>query len=179
MLFVGCNQNNSESSPRSEKQPPDNTIEQSSYQQEHTLTNEQIASHLAKVASEVPNVHDATAVVVGPYAVVGIDIDDMAERSRVGTIKYSVNEALEHDPYGRTAVVIADADMMTRLKEMRQQLQEGKPIQGIVDELATIVSRYMPAFPKEDTNKNELEPDTKQNQPEPNYDNQRETNPQK
>src|SRR5699024_11699221 len=59
------------------------------------------ADHLANVAGDVPNVKDATAVVAGPYAVVGIDVDKDLDRSRVGTIKYSVTEALQHDPYGK------------------------------------------------------------------------------
>lgn len=159
MLFlsVGCTQNNSESQQTQDKQEPIG-LEQTSFQDEYSLTNEQIASHLATIASEVPDVNDAAAIVAGPYAVVGIDIDEMTERERVGTIKYSVNEALQHDPYGRTAVVIADGDIMTRIREMGNQLREGQPVKGVVDELASIVSRYMPTFPVEDNIKNQNKP---------------------
>src|SRR5690625_961094 len=47
--------------------------------QNERLTNEDIANHLATVSSEVPNVHDAIAIIIGPYAVVGIDIDAETE----------------------------------------------------------------------------------------------------
>lgn len=127
-----------------------NNIEQTQHQSKDTMTNTDIASHLATIASEVPNVHDAAAIIAGPYAVVGIDIDENTERERVGTIKYTVTEALQHDPYGRTAVVIADGDIMTRIREMSNDLNGGHPVQGIVEELANIVSRYMPTVPPAD-----------------------------
>lgn len=156
IICVGCNQQKQESS-RQTDQPIG--IEQTSNRDEHTLTNEQIASHLATIAVKVPNVNDAAAIVAGPYAVVAIDIDEMTERERVGTIKFSVGEALQHDPYGRTAVIIADADMITRIREMGNNLREGHPVQGVVDELADIVSRYMPIFPADEHMKGENDTD--------------------
>ncbi|MCT2538101.1 YhcN/YlaJ family sporulation lipoprotein [Aquibacillus koreensis] len=111
------------------------------------LSNQEIAKHLANLASEVPNVNQANAVVAGPYAAVAIDVDKDLDRSRVGTIKYAVTEALQHDPYGKTAIVVADADGTERIKDMANKVQQGHPVQGIVDELAAIVGRYMPEFP--------------------------------
>jgi|SRR5690625_1487093 len=111
------------------------------------LTNGEIANHLANVASEVPEVESAASVVAGPYTVVGIDVDKDLDRSRVGTIKYSVQEALYHDPYGKTAVVVADADVTERIRGMGDKIQQGHPVRGVVDELAAIVGRYMPQFP--------------------------------
>ncbi|MRH41902.1 YhcN/YlaJ family sporulation lipoprotein [Aquibacillus halophilus] len=110
-------------------------------------SNEEIAQRLANLAGGVPNVENATAIVAGPYAVVGIDVDKDLNQSRVGTIKYSVAEALQHDPYGKTAVVVADADGTQRIREMANKVQQGHPIQGFVDEVAGIVGRYMPEFP--------------------------------
>ncbi|WP_226034589.1 YhcN/YlaJ family sporulation lipoprotein [Aquibacillus saliphilus] len=110
-------------------------------------SNQQIAQRLANIAGSVPNVNDATAVVAGSYAVVGIDVDKDLDRSRVGTIKYSVTEALHDDPYGKTAVIVADADGTQRIREMADKVQQGHPIQGFTDEVAEIVGRYMPEFP--------------------------------
>jgi YhcN/YlaJ family sporulation lipoprotein len=151
LLFLfGCQQNNADRALPSEKQDPDNRIvnvKNSSPVQDKNYSNEQIATHLAKVANEVPQVNDSAAIVVGPYAVVGIDVDKDLDRSRVGTIKYSVTEALQHDRYGRTAVVVADADIMQRIRNMNDKIKQGYPIQGVVDEVAAIVGRYMPDFP--------------------------------
>lgn len=114
------------------------------------LTNTEIAEHLTTVASNVPEVNEASAIVAGPYTIVAIDVNKDIDRSRVGTIKYSVSEALYHDPWGKTAVVVADADLMARVRGMGDQLQAGYPIRGIVDELAAIVGRVMPEFPVTD-----------------------------
>lgn len=115
-----------------------------------TTNNNSIADHLANIAAGVPSVNQATTVIAGPFAVVGIDVDKDLDRSTVGVVKYSVTEALRDDPYGKTAVVIADADIGQRLRNMQQEIADGRPMQGIIDELAAIVSRYMPAVPVEE-----------------------------
>ncbi|WLR52190.1 YhcN/YlaJ family sporulation lipoprotein [Bacillus tianshenii] len=124
-----------------------------------------IAKHLVSLASSVPNVKDATAVVAGQYAVVGIDVDKDLDRSRVGSIKYSVAEALQHDPYGARAIVIADADTYERLKDLRNKAQQGQPINAVAEELGAIVGRVIPqipsdlrpATPAKDENKQQME----------------------
>lgn len=145
ITLISCSQQTDEESKSTDIQP--NAIEKSGNKNDMMQTNKDIADHLATIANDVPNVHDAAALVAGPYAVVAVDIDDMTKRERIGTVKYSVTEALQHDPYGRTAVVIADADIMTRIREMADEVKNGKPIKGITDELANIVSRYMPTIP--------------------------------
>src|SRR5690625_7317626 len=119
-------------------------IENSQPNQNPPIENDQISNHLAGVANNVPNVNNATAIVAGPYAVVAIDVDKELDRSRVGTIEYSVSEALQHDPYGKTAVVVADADDTERICSMTPKMQDGYSVQGIIDELSAIVGLYMP-----------------------------------
>nr|WP_211279032.1 YhcN/YlaJ family sporulation lipoprotein [Sutcliffiella halmapala] len=110
-------------------------------------TGQEISAHLVELATRIPNVNDATAVVLGPYAVVGIDVNSDLDRARVSTIKYSVAESLKNDPYGATALVIADADTYVRLQEMGRDIQRGRPITGIMEELAEIVGRVIPEIP--------------------------------
>lgn len=152
LCLIGCSQNNNEEDNAlpSEQKDANNRIvnvKNSSSNQDKELSNEEIADHLAHIAGDVPQVNDAVAIVVGPYAVVGIDVDKELDRSRVGTIKYSVLEALQHDPYGRTAVVVADGDIMERIRGMNDKISQGHPVQGILDEVAAIVARYMPDLP--------------------------------
>ncbi|MBC5635835.1 YhcN/YlaJ family sporulation lipoprotein [Ornithinibacillus sp. BX22] len=150
LFLLGCGQNDEDRALPSEREDPNDRIinvKNSAPREEYDFSNEQIADHLAHVASDVPEVDDAVAIVVGPYAVVGIDVDKELDMSRVGTIKYSVIEALQHDPYGRTAVVVADADITERIRRMNDKIAQGYPVQGIVDEVAAIVGRYMPDFP--------------------------------
>ncbi|WP_316568386.1 YhcN/YlaJ family sporulation lipoprotein [Neobacillus sp. YIM B06451] len=105
------------------------------------------ASHLEQIASSVPKVNGANAVVLGKYAIVGIDIDSKVERSEAGTIKYSVAEALKDDPYGARAMVIADPDLNARLREISADIEDGRPVQGILYELADLAARIVPEVP--------------------------------
>lgn len=153
IYVTGCTNETPQQHDTSQNEP---ITEQTSDRNED-LTNNEIASHLANIASEVPDVENAVAIIAGPYAVVGIDVDEKTDRQRVGTIKFSVNEALQDDPYGKTAVVIADADATERLRNMKDQIQNGEPIQGVVDELAEIVGRLMPTFPVEERRPDEVD----------------------
>ncbi|MCK8454173.1 YhcN/YlaJ family sporulation lipoprotein [Bacillus safensis] len=117
-----------------------------------------VAQHLVNVTEHVADVNDATAIVIGRYAVVGIDVKDDLDRSKVETIKYSVAKALRNDSEGANAVVVADPDTVSRLKEMGKEIQAGRPVSGIMDELAAIVGRVMPEMPKNEIDRNEKDP---------------------
>ncbi len=110
-----------------------------------------ISRRLVKITESVPGVNDATAVVLGRLAVVGIDVKDNLERSKVESIKYSVAEALQNDPYGANAAVVADPDTVNRLRAMGREIQAGRPVKGILDELAAIVGRVLPEVPNDAT----------------------------
>ncbi len=148
-LFIaaGCAGNNDEKTALNNGQNNFITVNQPNNNVNGQMTGEQIAEHLVDLATRVPDVKDATAVVAGNYAVVGIDLDKDLERSRVGSVKYSVAETLKDDPYGAQAVVVADADTVERLREMRKDIQNGKPVSGVMNELAAIVGRLMPQIP--------------------------------
>ncbi|WHX27039.1 YhcN/YlaJ family sporulation lipoprotein [Virgibacillus halodenitrificans] len=149
-VIAGCQQNEEEALESKENNQQFLQVKNSEPTDLQNLSNKEIADRLANIASDVPNVRGASAVVAGPYAVVGIDVDKDLDRSRVGTLKYSVSEALYHDPYGKTAVVVADADATERIRNMGNKIKQGHPVQGVVDELAAIVGRYMPDFPIQD-----------------------------
>ncbi|WP_369899652.1 YhcN/YlaJ family sporulation lipoprotein [Bacillus manliponensis] len=128
------------------------------YKKENNKSDEEVGQHLANLAASIPGVKDATAVVVGDYAVVGIDVGAKLDRSRVESIKYSVAESLKHDPRGANAVVVADIDTFERLKEMGKEIREGDGGEGVLDELAAIVGRVMPQIPNELLENNDKEP---------------------
>jgi YhcN/YlaJ family sporulation lipoprotein len=154
LLLASCsnNWNSAENENRANQNTPLKQVNNSNpnYPRQWDRENDQKrADHLAKLAISVPNVENAQAVVLGPYAVVGIDVNPNIDRSQVDTIKYSVAESLKHDPYGSQAVVVADPDMNARLKEIRMDIQNGQPIQGILNELSDIVGRVMPETPNQ------------------------------
>ncbi|WP_237458256.1 YhcN/YlaJ family sporulation lipoprotein [Pontibacillus yanchengensis] len=145
--LVACQNQEEESLPKQKSESPIVEVQDSDPVPKQKLNNREQANHLAKVANEVPDVNNATSLVAGPYVVVAIDVDKDLDRSRVGSIKYSVAEAMKKDPYGKNAVVIADADGYERIKQMARKVREGQTVQGITDELAAIVGRYMPEVP--------------------------------
>lgn len=169
LLLTSCNQNNE-----------NNKVGQNPEMNQHTInvknttinnvdrkTGQDISKRLVNLATSIPNVNDATAVVIGPYAIVGIDIKENLERSEVGSIKYSVAESLKNDPDGASAFIIADPDITARLEEISDDIENGKPVQGIFNELADITGRIIPEIPSDminpETDGNLKEPTEKLN----------------
>lgn len=122
-------------------------VKNSTIQEVDRETGQQISKHLVDLATGVPNVRDATAVVLGNYAIVGIDVDQNIDRSQVGSIKYSVAESMKNDPHGARAIVIADPDLNARLREIAGDIRNGQPVSGIMNELSDITGRLMPEVP--------------------------------
>lgn len=150
LLVVGCNTND-ENKQIQQSLPQDENLqirtEQTVPPKLEISDPEQVSQRLENLAKSIPNVKNANCVVIGNTAIVGIDVEGNLERSKVGTIKYSVAEALRTDPYGVHAIVTADMDINARLQEIRQAIAAGKPIAGFVQELADIIGRIMPQLP--------------------------------
>ncbi|MCL6605765.1 MAG: YhcN/YlaJ family sporulation lipoprotein [Paenibacillus sp.] len=108
-----------------------------------------LKDHLERLAIRVPGVNGAHCVVMGNTAIVGIDVDGNLPRSRVGTIKYSVAEALRKDPDGMNALVTSDMDLSNRLAEMSRHVSQGHPISGFATEMADIIGRIIPQLPED------------------------------
>ncbi len=145
MLISGCAQNKA-STPQAPSEM--NGPQQMSTKTKNT-PDEDSAQHLVNLAKQNPNVLKAQSVVIGPYAFVAIDLKDHLDRSEVGSIKYTVAEVLKKDPDGKSAVVIADPDLYERIREVKADIKNGKPIRGIMNELADIAGRVMPEIPKD------------------------------
>lgn len=109
----------------------------------------ELKDHLEALAERVPGVNGAHCVVLGNTAVVGIDVEGSLTRSRVGSVKYSVAEALRKDQGGLNTFVTADIDMSARLAELSRHASEGRPISGIASELADIIGRIIPQLPED------------------------------
>jgi YhcN/YlaJ family sporulation lipoprotein len=170
LILSGCNTKNDVQQNEKQKFVK---VKNSYIQEVDRKSGQDISRRLVSLASSVPNVNDATAVVLGKYAIVGIDVNSKIDRSQVGSIKYSVAESLKNDPYGAKAVVVADPDTTQRLKEISSEIKNGRPIQGIMNELADVAGRLMPEIPGDLINptpkngindqKKKLSPDEKNN----------------
>ncbi len=160
ILFLGaCSQQNE---PPADKASPKDTpqtvrVKQTAPEQRKNQSAQAVANRLVQIAKNVPNVKDASAIVLGPYTIVGINLDPTLDRGRTGTIKYTVAQALHEDPQGAHAFVTADPDLVQRVRELNEDLQNGKPVKGIMDELAEIAARIVPQ-PSRETEKKERKP---------------------
>ncbi|MHC0037310.1 YhcN/YlaJ family sporulation lipoprotein [Pseudoneobacillus sp. C159] len=155
LLLVGCNGGNKNDVAQNNNLNQDIIkVKNTNIPEVDRVTGQDIAKHLVELTTSLPNVNDATAVVLGPFAIVGIDVNANVERSQVGSIKYTVAESLKKDPHGARAVVVADPDITARLKEVQEDIKNGKPIQGIMNELADISGRLMPEIPADIIDKN-------------------------
>ena len=143
-LLFGCNNRDDDVA---QNQNNIVNVKNSTIQNVDKQTGQQISKHLTDLATSIPKVNDATAVVLGSYALVGIDVNQDLDRSEVGSIKYSVAESLKNDPHGARAIIIADPDINARLKEIGEDIQRGEPIEGIMNELADIAGRVIPEVP--------------------------------
>lgn len=143
-LSAGCStKNNIENNHKTSEM----NVKNSTFDNVDRKTGQAISKRLVMLARRIPNVENATAVVLGPYAIVGIDVNPKLDRSQVGSIKYSVAESLRKDPYGAKSIVVADVDTNQRLKEIASEIKKGRPGQGIMQELADVVGRLMPEVP--------------------------------
>jgi len=148
-LLTGCGSQNAGNDNTSDSSYNNNIreVKQSVNEPDKNLSGKDISKRLVRLATDIPGVSDATAVVAGDYAVVGIDVDKDLDSTRVGSIKNSVTNALKNDPYGANAVVTSDPDLVQRLKNMAANIRKGRPVSGIANELAAIVERIVPDVP--------------------------------
>jgi YhcN/YlaJ family sporulation lipoprotein len=146
LFLAGCNTNNQNQIAKNDNESSVK-VKNSYIHSVDRKSGQEISKRLVALATSIPNVNDATAVVLGKYAIVGIDVNSKIDRSQVGSIKYSVAESLKKDPYGANAVVVADADTTERLKEIQADIKNGRPIRGIMEELADVAGRLMPEIP--------------------------------
>lgn len=148
VCLLGCQPANKP--PANEAAPPPGAgprkirVEQTAPEPSRTGQNQAVAERMVRIATSFPQVKSATAVVAGKYTIVGIDVDPTLDRGRVGTLKYSVAQALHEDPQGKNALVTADVDLVQRLRELADDMRAGRPVAGIAEELAEIAGRIIP-----------------------------------
>jgi len=148
LLFSGCG-----NQPQNETTSPEANghrvkVRQTAPDTKEMKSMNEISRHLEQIAEADPQVQSANCIIIGNTAIVGINVDGSLDRARVGTIKYSVAEAMRKDPYGANAIVTADPDLVERLREMREEMRRGRPVAGFAEELADIIGRIMPQLPK-------------------------------
>ncbi|GAX91831.1 YhcN/YlaJ family sporulation lipoprotein [Effusibacillus lacus] len=102
------------------------------------------ADEIAQVLTGIPGVERAYVLLTGRIALVGVDLKADISGSKIDTVKYSVKEAAERTGPGYKAVVTADVDTVTRIRELANGARNGRPISSLADEIADILSRLYP-----------------------------------
>ncbi|MEK3917437.1 YhcN/YlaJ family sporulation lipoprotein [Paenibacillus sp. FSL H7-0331] len=149
-VLAGCNQTkqNANSAPVNEAKRQVQ-VNQAATEKKEIVNSPTVAEHLEQIATSIPQVESAKCVVFGNTAVVGINLPPDMDRSKVGTIKLSVAEALKKDPYGVDAIVTADMDLAARIRKVRDEVKIGRPISGFTEEMSEIIGRIIPQLPRD------------------------------
>lgn len=159
LVLFGCQSDNPPTSSK-RSAPPDDQIpqtvrvRQTAPSPKKEKTSQEIANRLVNIALQFPQVKNASAISVGEYSLVGIDVDPSLDRGQVGTLKASVAEALQEDPQGANALVTADPNLTERIRKLSQEIAEGHVLSGLAEEVAEIASRIAP-HPARQVEKNE------------------------
>lgn len=107
------------------------------------------SDNIARAVETVPGVQNATVVVAGNTAYVGIN----TTATRLGTtgtadladLKQRVAQTCKNtDGNVRTVYVSADANFMDRLRRVGNGMREGRPVEGFTTELTELVRRLTP-----------------------------------
>jgi YhcN/YlaJ family sporulation lipoprotein len=104
----------------------------------------QQADRIAQVVTGIPGVDGANVLLTGRVALVGVDLKSNISGSKIDTLKFSVKEAAERTGKGYRAIVFADVDTVTRIRQMAEGVRSGRPISSFSNEIADILSRLVP-----------------------------------
>jgi YhcN/YlaJ family sporulation lipoprotein len=120
---------------------PNTTPDPSQADEDVTMSNK-----LADRISTMEEINSATVVVSGSKAWVGVDLQADAGTEVTEEVKTKITQMVKNQANNiRTVYVTADADTVTRLRNVARDITAGKPISGFMDELIDITKRIMPS----------------------------------
>lgn len=103
------------------------------------------ADNLAVKISQMEMVNSATVVIAGTRAWVGVDLK--ADTTMTNNLKNEIAMMVkEEEPTINTVYVTADADTVTRLRNISRDIAAGRPVSGFIDELEEIGRRITPSM---------------------------------
>ncbi len=103
------------------------------------------AENLVDRIEDLKDVEDATAIVSGSTAYIGIDMNEDLQGKMTDALKQRViNRAEETDRMLTRVYVSADSDTVTRLRKFADDIEDGKPISGIIRQIDEMFRRPAP-----------------------------------
>ncbi len=104
---------------------------------------EKIADAIVK---DVDAVKDARVIISDTMAYVSVSITETADSNTSKTLKEDIGQVVKKtDTAIEDVYVMEDADTFTRMKEMVNDIADGKPVSGFMEELKTMFTRVMPS----------------------------------
>ena len=97
------------------------------------------------VVKDVTQVKDARTVISEKMAYVSVSIDETADSDQSAALKDQISEVVKKtDTEIETVYVMEDADTFTRMKEIGEDIANGKPVSGFAEELENMFVRVTP-----------------------------------
>ena len=104
------------------------------------------ADMLAQKIADMQNINSATVVISGTQAWVGVDLHANVKGQLSNQMKNDITNMVKNEvPNIQTVYVTADADTVTRLRNIAQEIAAGRPVSGFLNELMEIGRRITPS----------------------------------
>ncbi len=104
------------------------------------------ADNIANRVDELEGVEEATVIVSGVTAYIGIDMDEDMQGRMTDTLKQRVIDTAQTSDRMLTRVyVTADVDAVQRLRNYARDIERGEPATGLIRQIEEIFRRPAPA----------------------------------
>ena len=98
------------------------------------------------LVDDIDAVKDARVIISDKMAYVSVSITETAGADTAKTLKEEVGQVVKKtDTAIEDVYVMEDADTFTRMKEMVDDIADGKPVSGFIKELDNMFTRVMPS----------------------------------
>ncbi len=165
LIFTGCGNSNTQQTPPANNNQTDTqnnkdtnntnntdnvTNNTDNNVAENTKDNSDLSARAEKIADAVVNdvaqVKDARTVISEKIAYVSVAIEKTADTAESAALKDEITQVVKKtDTEIETVYVMEDPNTFTRMKEIGEDIANGKPISGFVEELENLFVRVTPS----------------------------------
>ncbi|WP_427338479.1 YhcN/YlaJ family sporulation lipoprotein [Caloranaerobacter sp. DY30410] len=128
----------------------DNEIERKDLDVVEEKSDKALSTRAEKIADSIvdlPGVDDATVVITGNTALVGVDIEEELEGKVVTDLKKQiVTRVKQIDKNIKNVTVTADPDLFERIDDIAQEINRGRGMSEFTDEVKEIIRRITPSM---------------------------------
>ena len=113
-----------------------------------TIDNDTARSQAKRIADAIAkerNIDSASCVITGDTALIGVQFEKQYKGELTDAIKKSVEKRVKDiEPDIDNVVVTADPDLLSRIKTIASDIENGKPLSGFTKEIEEIIRRINP-----------------------------------